>query len=116
MCHSKRIVFLTTVSVASLPLLNLSAYANTGSASDLLLPQEETNITVEFDPASLKPTLEDVDHAEPSNEFNPIASPEEAEGFFDNLVDAGGGVNLPLGITIFSTLGDPSIGFGGNFK
>ncbi|MEO1094118.1 MAG: hypothetical protein AAFX01_04375 [Cyanobacteria bacterium J06638_28] len=116
MCRLTQITFLTVVSVATLPLLSVPAYANPGSASDLLLPQEGANITVELDPASLQPTLEDVDNAEPSNKLSPVTSQEEAEGFFNDLVDENGGVNLPLGITVFSTLGDPSIGFGGNFK
>ncbi|HEY9879029.1 MAG TPA: hypothetical protein V6D29_11265 [Leptolyngbyaceae cyanobacterium] len=33
----------------------------------------------------------------------------------DQLLDENGKVNLPMGLTVFTTLGDPSVGFGSDF-
>lgn len=35
--------------------------------------------------------------------------------FLDGLVDENGEVKLPLGITVFNTMGDMSVGFGSDF-
>lgn len=43
-----------------------------------------------------------------------LGSPE-LEALIDDFVDENGDVNLPLGLTVYDTMGDPSIGFGGRF-
>ncbi|MEO0534894.1 MAG: hypothetical protein AAF215_13640 [Cyanobacteria bacterium P01_A01_bin.123] len=43
-----------------------------------------------------------------------LGSPE-LDALIDNLVDDNGDVNLPLGLTFYDTMGDPSFGFGRRF-
>ncbi len=102
---------------AIFPLFSLPAWADTSAGeSAQLLPLETRAMEASPDPERLKSVATEVNEAA-------FGAEEDTEDLFDlvnsplleGLVDEDGEINLPLGITVFSTLGDPSVGFGGRF-
>ncbi len=114
MCYSQPLTLLTLLATTVLVVSAHPASANphTNSA-DLLLPLEDRNRAIEVEADRFQSTVDAINDAnQPESEEGKVLG----NGFFGNFVGDNGEVNLPLGITVFSTLGDPSIGFGGNFK
>lgn len=95
------------------------AFAQTPPPSaDHLLPLESQALGVEVDPALFQAASDRINATVGSGQ-----TPKTGENELDlstlpivrSFLDENGNVKLPLGITVFSTLGDPSIGFGGSF-
>lgn len=116
MYRSQQLAVLAMVSTVSFLWLSLPAHAEPNDGSSQLLPLEAQNITVETDPNRLESVENDINSsARPGNEDSEDITDAIGADFVDDIVDEDGDVKLPLGLTVFSTLGTPSIGFGGDF-
>ncbi len=104
-------IILLAIAAAPLMMLgnDMAKAGNPEGVSTQLLPLENRGLIVELDPNHLQTAAQ---------EINTSTFGKETSG---NVLDLGetlgedGSTNLPLGIRVFSTLGDPSIGFGGDF-
>ncbi|HEY9761821.1 MAG TPA: hypothetical protein V6D07_04810 [Trichocoleus sp.] len=102
---------ITSVLIPSAALANSSTEGAYG-----LLPLESRVISADYESNPLDTV---------ANQINQVVAPstEEQESItdvvklplLDQILDENGKVNLPMGLTVFTTLGDPSIGFGSNF-
>ena len=112
---SKPFVALTTVVTMVMSVLILPGYAEPDSDSNRLLPLEARNMSVETDPERLQTVTEEINASTRQDAGNSDGSDVIGSELLDSLVDEDGDLSLPLGITVFSTLGDPAVGFGGDF-
>ncbi len=117
MYYAHRFAILTTVSTLSLSVLSLPALAEPdGSNSSQLLPLEAQTMTVETDPNRLETVTDDINEsARPEKEDSTDITDVLGADFVDDFVDEDGDVKLPMGLTVFSSLGTTSIGFGSDF-
>ena len=108
---------LTAISTMSLSVLGLPAFAEPeGSRSSQLLPLEAQTVTVETDPNRLETVTDDINEsARPEEDGATDITDVLGADFIDDFVDEDGDVNLPMGLTVFSSLGTTSIGFGSDF-
>lgn len=102
---------------ADAPQLSASSQPNQASA---LYPLEMREMEIETDDTLTSAAAGRINRSmrgeadtEP-NILDALGSPE-LEALVNNLVDENGDVNLPLGLTFYDTMGDPSFGFGGRF-
>jgi hypothetical protein len=105
---------LILLAIATTPLMLLSntARAETVEESTQLLPLEGRSLVVEVDPNHLETTAEEIN----TSTFGGKETSGDVLDLGETLgIDEEGGTRLPLGIRVFSTMGDPSIGFGGDF-
>ena len=73
-------------------------------------------MTVETDPNRLESVENDINSStRPQSDDSADITDAIGADFVDDIVDEDGDVKLPLGLTVFSTLGTPSIGFGSDF-
>ncbi len=108
---------LLAIAILTLGLSSGAARADDvpGTATSLL-PLETRDLSPELDPERLQSISTQVNEAT----FGPK---EPSEGVFDptnipwvqGFIGENGEAKLPLGLTVFSTMGDPSVGFGGSF-
>jgi hypothetical protein len=89
------------------------ALAETTSDADVthLMPLENRSFGVETDPNLLETVTEALNNSDEGVSENSFLT----ELLPDGIVDEEGTVDLPLGLTIFNTMGDTSVGFGGSF-
>ncbi|MEM8543695.1 MAG: hypothetical protein AAGF66_06860 [Cyanobacteria bacterium P01_H01_bin.119] len=106
-----------------------SAWANPAQPStspsqaqpvDALYPLEARQLEIEPDDTLMTTAASQINstvgssNAQGVDILDAIGSPE-LDALIDGLVDENGDVALPLGLTVFETMGDPSVGFGGRF-
>ncbi|MEO0985625.1 MAG: hypothetical protein AAFY20_08760 [Cyanobacteria bacterium J06639_14] len=116
MYHSRCLAILSAISAVSLSLLSLPATAEPDRGSSQLLPLEAQTMTVETDPHRLESVADDINtSAQPEEKDSEDITDVIGADFIDDIVDEDGDVKLPMGLTIFSTLGTTSIGFGSDF-
>lgn len=82
-------------------------------AANALMPLETKTLGVQADPSLMATVAERVNQsafaeAEPSDDILSAIDPT----LLDDILDEDGNLALPLGLTVFSCMGDPSIGFG----
>ncbi|MBE7382622.1 MAG: hypothetical protein F6J95_014565 [Leptolyngbya sp. SIO1E4] len=116
MYNAKQVAALTAISAVSMSVLSFPAYAEPTGSSTHLLPLDARNVTVEVDAGRLESTAEEINTSTQQQGRNSadISDVIDSE-LLDQFVDENGDVDLPLGLTVFSTMGDPSIGIGGDF-
>lgn len=117
MYYAHRFAVLTAVSTLSLSVFSLPAFAEPDSShSSQLLPLEAQTVTVETDPNRLETVTDDINRsAQPEKEESTDITDALGADFIDDFVDEDGDVKLPMGLTVFSSLGTTSIGFGSDF-
>ncbi|WP_008318146.1 hypothetical protein [Leptolyngbya sp. PCC 6406] len=89
---------------------------NAPGTATSLLPLETRDLSPDVDPERLQSISTQVNEAT-------FGRKEPSEGVFDpanmpwlrGFIGENGEAKLPLGLTVFSTMGDPSVGFGGSF-
>ena len=86
------------------------------NAATHLLPLEARDLEADVDPDRLQTVAAQINQAtfgekEPQENVLDVGNMPWLESF----IDENGEAKLPLGLTVFSTLGDPSVGFGGSF-
>lgn len=108
-------IILLAISVVPLALMNSSiarADDTPEGGSTQLLPLENRSLVVEVDADHLQTAAEAIN----TSTFGGKETSGNVLDLGESLgIDEDGGTRLPLGIRVFSTLGDPSIGFGGDF-
>lgn len=116
MDNAQKSKILTILSVVSLAWVSLPAYAGPNGAAVHLLPLEQRQITAEIDHGRFRDAADEINAlmGQDEGDFTDISDVIGSD-VLDSFLDEDGNVNLPLGITVFSTLGDPSIGIGGDF-
>ncbi|MGD1909162.1 MAG: hypothetical protein ACFB0C_24665 [Leptolyngbyaceae cyanobacterium] len=105
---------LLAISIIPLSLLSTSTARADSSegGSTQLLPLEGRSLVVEVDPDHLQSAAQEIN----TSTFGGKETSGDVLDLGETLgIDEEGGTQLPLGIRVFSTLGDPSIGFGGDF-
>ncbi|NER80884.1 MAG: hypothetical protein F6K42_15205 [Leptolyngbya sp. SIO1D8] len=115
MYSTKPVIYLAAVSAVSMSVLSLPANADPRGSSTHLLPLDDRNITVEVDSDRFESAEEEINTSTQQGEGDEPESSVLGADLLENFVDENGDVNLPLGLTVFSTMGDPSIGFGSDF-
>ncbi|MEM6434446.1 MAG: hypothetical protein AAF773_11435 [Cyanobacteria bacterium P01_D01_bin.115] len=107
---------LSAASLLSFLVVALPAAADTaepGDASNQLLPLETRGMSVEVDPNLYQSAAEEINTFESPNSSN--SSGLSDIGIFDDIVDENGELDLPLGITVFDSMGSTSVGVGSDF-
>lgn len=105
------------LAIATAPLMvvlsNGIARAETPEGGSMqLLPLENRSLVVEVDANYLQTAAQEIN----TSTFGGKETSGNVLDLGEALgVDEDGSTRLPLGIRVFSTLGDPSIGFGGDF-
>lgn len=107
---------LTLLVVSIVPLVVISSSIaradDTEGVSTQLLPLENRSLVIEVDADHLQTAAEEIN----TSTFGGKETSGNVLDLGETLgIDEDGGTRLPLGIRVFSTLGDPSIGFGGDF-
>lgn len=110
------VVFLGLVSFPGIVQANPTSGETTRMETSILPSMEEVVVTDQQDPNNL---------AQISNRINRRVNPPDPDTFkisdiiqtpiLDGLLDENGQVNLPLGIRVYDTMGDLSVGFGSDF-
>ncbi|MBD0335843.1 MAG: hypothetical protein ICV62_10165 [Cyanobacteria bacterium Co-bin13] len=93
------------------------AQANTATegANDLL-PLELRAVSGEYDANNLSTVADQVNQSMTPAETGVVSVTDVVQlPFLEDLLNENGDIALPMGLTVFTTLGDPSIGFGSNF-
>ncbi|MDA0673378.1 MAG: hypothetical protein O3C67_06690 [Cyanobacteria bacterium] len=99
-----------------LGLITQVALANTPTqGSDHLLPLEARNLGTEIDANRFETVSAQINQAlgHKPNQENVLDTADMP--WLEGFIGENGEAKLPLGLTVFSTLGDPSVGFGGSF-
>ncbi len=104
------------LSLAHLPAAALPTTEATVADSNHLLPLASPSLSVDVDLTRFQSVEDSINapegaSASPSNDVTDLFP----IGLLGDLVDENGEVQLPFGLTIFSTMGDTSLGFGGDF-
>jgi hypothetical protein len=93
-----------------------SALANTPSdGSSQLLPLEARNLGGDVEGDRFQSVADQINQTmgpQPSGE-NVLDTDDMP--WLESFIDEDGNARMPLGLTVFSTMGDPSVGFGGSF-
>lgn len=106
---------MVVLGLASL-LIPSAALANTPTGANGLLPLERRVISADYETDTLDTVANRINQT--------VAAPEEDQEsitdvvqvpLLDEILDENGKLDLPMGLTVFTTLGDPSIGFGSDF-
>lgn len=92
-------------------LVVLPAYAGPTGTATHLLPLESSELTAEIDHERFDRVEDAINNPQPEEKSSATLD----LGSLGGLVDENGEFSLPLGIRVFSTMGDPSVGFGGTF-
>lgn len=93
-----------------------TAQAETAPAAHRLLPLELRAASIGYDAASLEGVASNVNQAVATPEQNIVTITDVVDiPLVEGLLDENGELDLPMGITVFDTMGDFSIGFGSDF-
>ena len=87
----------------------------TASAAESLLPLQTQTLVMMTDNSDLHAVAGRINQMMGAEDSSPTVMDFVESSFLDGVLNENGEVNLPLGITVFSTMGDPSVGFGSNF-
>lgn len=105
--------------VALTPVLVLSpvaARAETSTTADHLQPLELRAISHEADNAALDTVAYEINESVASTDSDLVTISDVVQiPFIEDMLDDNGNLNLPMGLTVYTTMGDPSVGFGSNF-
>ncbi|MGD1943847.1 MAG: hypothetical protein ACFB0G_21340 [Leptolyngbyaceae cyanobacterium] len=107
---------LSAASLLSFLVVALPAAADTAEPDDVanqLLPLETRGMSVEVDPNLHQSAAHEINTSEPAD--SSTTSGLEDIGIFDEFVDENGELDLPLGITVFDSMGSTSVGVGSEF-
>jgi hypothetical protein len=90
---------------------------SSGQEMDALLPEALRTVTPEQDVAALESLALKINQlvTSPAQPAQESITDALNVPFVDELLDENGALDLPMGITVFNTMGDFSIGFGSDF-
>ncbi|MBD2258621.1 hypothetical protein [Pseudanabaena sp. FACHB-2040] len=103
------------VLVPAIVLSPAVAQANTATeGASSLMPLELRAVSAEPDTNNLTTAADQINQSLTPADTGIVSVTDEMP-FLNDLLDENGDIALPMGLTVFTTLGDPSIGFGSNF-
>lgn len=105
---------LSAASLLSFLVVALPAAADTAEPDDVanqLLPLETRGMNIEVDPNLYQSAAQEINTFEASDSSNGLSD----IGIFDDFVDENGELDLPLGLTVFDSMGTTSVGVGSDF-
>ena len=106
---------LPSISLLSALVLGFPAHANSSSNAGQLLPLESRSVAVEVDPSLHEAAANEINEFDPSQSESSGLTDVLDAGLFEGLIDENGEMDLPMGITVFDSMGAASVGFGGDF-
>jgi hypothetical protein len=104
--------------MASATLLSAGvAQANTATeGASSLMPVELRAVSLRSEGSSLNSVADQVNQSmAPAEDDSTDVTDIIQVPFLEDLLDENGSVALPMGLTVFTTLGDPSVGFSSKF-